>query len=56
MNQKAWRDAVEPDVFIDYVRSQRDEAFLPKVCSLRYVRITVLDVLLIAPLFVVLDS
>jgi ankyrin repeat protein len=28
--QKAWRDAAEPENFLDYVKSQRDEAFLPK--------------------------
>jgi hypothetical protein len=28
--QKAWKDAGEPENFLDYVKSQRDEAFLPK--------------------------
>lgn len=31
MNQKAWKDATEPEIFLEYVQSQCDEAFLPKV-------------------------
>jgi hypothetical protein len=29
--QKVWKDAAEPENFIDYVKSQQNEAFLPQV-------------------------